>query len=90
MTKKNMKNQTRNFVDDRFKDPDFTGWLMKVKEDETKICCLIYHKTIQFSTSEISALTDHAKGKKYTEVIDRRKTFLNQSLPHPQCLTLPN
>ena len=35
-----------------------------------------------------SALTDHAKGKKHTEVIYRRKTFLNQSLPHPQRLAL--
>ena len=48
---------------------------MKVIEDKTKACCLVCHKTIKLSTSGKSALTDHAKGKKHIEVIDRRKTF---------------
>ena len=63
---------------------------MKVKEDKTKACCLVCHKTIKLSTSGKSALTDHAKGKKYSEVIDRRKNFLNKSFPHPQWLALIN
>ena len=33
------KNQKKNFVDDQFKDPDFAGLLVKVKEDKTKACC---------------------------------------------------
>ena len=73
--KKIIKNQKRNFVDDWLKDPDFTGWLVKVKADKTKACCSICHKTIELSTSGRCALTDHAKGKKHTEVIDRRKNF---------------
>ena len=36
--KKIIKNQKRNFVDDCLKDLDFTGWLVKVKEDKTKAC----------------------------------------------------
>ena len=48
---------------------------MKVKQDKTKACCLVCHKTIKLSTSGKFALTDHAKGKKHIEVIDRRKTF---------------
>ena len=73
--KKIVNNQKRNFVDDWLKDPDFTGWLVKVKEDKTKTRCSICHKTIELSTSGRSALTNHAKGKKHTEVIDIRKNF---------------
>ena len=88
--KKIIKNQKRNFVDDWLKDSDFTGWLVKVKMDKTKASCFVCHKTIKLSTSGRYALTDHAKGKKPTEVIDRGKNFLNQSLPHPQWLALLN
>ena len=63
---------------------------MKVKKDKTKACCWVCHKTIEPSMTGRSALTDHAKGKKHTKVIDRRKNFLNQSLPHPQRLSLPH
>ena len=66
--KKIIKNRKRNFVDDGL------GWLVKVKE-VTKACCSICHKTIELSTSGRSGLTDHTKGKKHTEVIDRRKNF---------------
>ena len=38
-------------------------------------CYLVCHKRIELSMSGRSALTDHAKGKKHTEVIDRRKDF---------------
>ena len=74
MAEKNtIKNQKRNFVDDWLKDPNFTGWLVKVREDKTKARCSVCHKTIELSTSGRSALTDHTKGKKHTEVIGRRK-----------------
>ena len=74
-------------VDDWLKYPDFTGWLVKVKKDKTKARCPVCHKTIELSTSGRSALTDHAKGKKHTEVIDRRKNFFK---PNPSTSTTPD
>ena len=57
---------------------------MKVKEDKTKARCWVCHKTIKPSMTGRSALTDHAKGKKHTEVIDRRKNFFK---PKPSTST---
>ena len=54
--KKIINNQKRNFADNWLKDPDFTGWLVKVKEDMTKTRCLVCHKTIELSTSGRSAM----------------------------------
>ena len=71
--KKIIKNEKKNFVDDWHKDPDFTRWLVKVKEDKTKDCCSVCHKTIELSASRRSALINHAKGMKHTEVTDKRK-----------------
>ena len=88
--KKIVKNQKKNFVDDWLKDLDFTGWLVKVKKGKAKAHCSVCYKIIELSTNERSALTDHAEGKKHTGVIDRKKVFLNQCLPHPQRVTLPN
>ena len=82
--KKIIKNQESYIVDDWLKDSDFTGWLVKVKEDKTKARSSVCHKTIELSTSGRSALTDHAKGKKHTEVIDRRKNFFK---PKPSTST---
>ena len=58
--------------------------MVKVKEDKTKASCSVCHKTIELSTSGRSALTDNIKGKKHTEVIDRRKNFLK---PKPSIST---
>ena len=44
--KKIIKNQKKNFVDDWLKDPAFTEWLVKVKEDKAKARCLVCHKII--------------------------------------------
>ena len=88
--KKIIKNQKRNLVDvdsdvdDWLKDPDFTGWLVKVRKDKTKARCSVCQKTIDLSMSGRSALTNHTKGKKHTEVIDRRKNFFK---PKPSTST---
>ena len=59
--KKELRNQ-RRFVESWLSDPEFSGWLRKEKE-ETKARCSLCHKTIELSSSERSALADHAKGK---------------------------
>ena len=84
MVEKKIKNQKRSFVDDWLKDPDFIGWLVKVKENKSKARCSVCQKTIELSTSGRSALTDHAKGKKHSKVIDRRKNFFK---PKPSTST---
>ena len=54
----------RFFVDGWLHDPAFQGWLSKNK-DNTKARCTYCHNTIELSSSEHSALTDHAKRKKH-------------------------
>ena len=55
--KKIINNQKRNFADNWLKDPDFTGWLVKVKEDMTKTRCSVCHK---ISPSKISLSTERS------------------------------
>ena len=48
--------------------------MLKDKES-TKARCTYCHKSIELSSSGRSALTDHAKGKKHLELVDKRNNF---------------
>ena len=82
--KKELRNQIR-FVESWLSDPEFSGWLHKKKE-ETKARCSVCHKTIELFSSGRSALTDHAKGKKQRNSVEKNQFLLTKkqssSYPH--------
>ena len=60
--------------------PYFVVWLSKFKNGIRKARCSLCHKTIELSTNGRSALTDHAKGKKYGDpAVKRKKKFKSKS-----------
>ena len=66
--------------------PYFVAWLSKFKNDIGKARCSLCQKTIELSTNRRSALSDHAKGKKYGDLAVTRKNFffnLNLLKPFP-------
>lgn len=69
----NPKNQ-KYFLDSWLKEPVFTDWLVKDKEN-TKARCSVCHKVIELSSSGRSALTDHAKGKKHQQALLKVQNF---------------
>ena len=78
----NNKGEPKNqkfFIDAWLSDPAFEGWLAKEKDSKKKARCTGCHKTIELSSSGRSALTDHAKGKKHKEIIEKRKVFFKTS-----------
>ena len=74
--KKELRNQIR-FVESWLSDPEFSGWLHKEKE-ETKARCSVCHKTIELFSSGRSALTDHAKGKKQRNSVEKNQFLLTK------------
>lgn len=72
--KKNEIQNQKHFVDAWLSDPLFEKWLSKEKCD-TQARCTICHKTIVLSSAGRSALTDHAKGKKHNEALNKRNNF---------------
>ena len=62
------------FINDWLDDPLFKDWLRK-HEENTEARCIVCAKTIMLSLAGRSALTDHSKGKKHMEALNKRKTF---------------
>ena len=78
----NNKGEPKNqkfFIDALLSDPAFEGWLAKEKYSKKKTRCTVCHKSIELSSSGRSVLTDHAKGKKRKEIIEKRKVFFKTS-----------
>ena len=78
----NNKDEPKNqkfFIYAWLSDPAFDGWLAKEKDSKKKARCTVCHKGIELSSSGRSALTDHAKGKKRKEIIEKRKVFFKTS-----------
>ena len=77
MAEKKSKKSQKYFVDALLEDPLFDGWLCKVKNCNTQACCSVCHKTIKLPSSGHSSITDHAKGKKHKDAVEKqKKTFL--------------
>ena len=53
--------------------------MVKEKDNKKKARCTVRHKSKELSSSGRSALTDHAKGKKHKEIIEKRKVFFKTS-----------
>ena len=73
--KKSKKNQ-KYFVDAWLEDPLFDGciWCAKSKS-VIQACCSVCHKMIELSSSGCSSITNHAKGKKHKDAVEKRKNF---------------
>ena len=68
------------FQDEWLENPKFKPWLGKVKNDNTKFRCNVCQKpALELSTSGQSALTDHARGKKHIDVIEKRTSFFKNT-----------
>ena len=86
MSKEKQKKELRNqiyFVESWLSDPEFSGWFYKEKgRNESKM--LMRHKTIELSSSEHSALTDHGKGKKHKEILSTKNNTVlpKNKAPH--------
>jgi len=52
-------------------------------KDNTKARCTFCHKTVELSSSGRSALTDHAKGKKHKDIVDKKKNFFKLAKSKP-------
>ena len=72
--KKGEPKKQRFFVHGWLRYSEFQEWLSKDKNN-TKARCAYPHKTIELSSIVRSALTDHAKGKKYVSIVDKRQNF---------------
>ena len=53
--------------------------MAKEKDSKKKARCTVCHKSLELSSGGRSALTDHAKGKKRKEIIEKRKVFFKTS-----------
>ena len=53
----------------------FDGWLCKVIECNTQARCSVYHKTIELSSSGHCSITDHTKGKKHKDAVEKQNNF---------------
>ena len=53
--------------------------MAKEKDSKKKARCTVCQKSIELSSSGHLALTDHAKGKKHKEIIEKRKVFFKTS-----------
>ena len=53
----------------------FDGWLCKAEACNTQACCSVCQKTIELSSSGHSSITEHAKGKKHKDAVEKRKNF---------------
>ena len=64
----------RVFTDSWLSEDCFKHWLRKDK-DEKKAICAVCKKVIELSSSGRSALTDHHKGKKHQEALQKVTNF---------------
>ena len=66
------------FKESWLEETEFKDWLRKDQKDNKVARCAVCHKTIELSTSGRSALTDHHKGKKHLDALNKVQTFFKK------------
>ena len=77
--KKVTKGHQKVFQDDWLDNPQFKPWLSRIKNKKHRFRCNVCQRVLEVSTSGESVLTDHAKGKKYIDNLEKRNSFFKNA-----------
>ena len=73
------KGHLKVFQDDWLDNPQFKPWLSRVKNEKHKFRCDVCQGVLELSISGQPALTDHAKGKKQIDSLEKRNSFFKNA-----------